>query len=323
MSGEPVLPQGSPDEQAIYWLTWLTSGEAKDIQRRSFEQWLKEDLAHRQAWDNAQALWQDVARLSEAELDRAVLATAPQARPAAGRRRFLAYPSLAAAASVLLATLVWLIDLSYYFADYRTGTGGGEIVTLADGSVIQLNTDTAVSVDYDASGRRLVLHGGEAWFQVAPDPQRPFVVETEYGTVRALGTAFDVRNNGSDVTVTVYEHAVRVQLADGEVVESLDQGESLRFNDTLEAHERQVDLTQASAWHQQRMIFQDRKLQDVIRELNRYRNGQIIIADRQLESLPLTGVFDTGNPEESLQMIRQSLKLSEYRISDYLVFLYR
>lgn len=320
MSGKPAMPSGDPAEQAIYWLTWLSSGEASDDDRRAFDRWLNADSAHQTAWDKAQLLWQDVSRLTEADLTADIASKSLKGVPS--KKRGL-YCGLGMAACLLLSVVLWTGGVPYYLADYRTATGEQRQLMLGDGSLVQLNTDSAISVDYSASLRRLILHRGEAWFKVTADPARPFEVETDYGTVRALGTAFDVDNGNGQITVTVYEHAVRVRLRDGEQVERLLEGSALSFGQDIINFEQRADLAKASAWRQQRMIFQNRPLQDVIHELNRYRKGRIVIADESLNPLPLTGVFDTDSPEEALQMIRQSLKLSEYRITDRLVFLYR
>ncbi len=323
MADYPVLPPGDPPEQAIYWLTLLTSGETGDEQRRAFKAWLAENTAHQTAWNNAQLLWNDVSMLTDADIagiGGPSKKTTTSLRP---HRLIFSYPGLSLAACVLVSAVLWMHDISWYLADYRTGTGIQKSITLADGSSVQLNTDTAVSVDYSPSIRRLTLHGGEAWFKVAPDPGRPFEVSTDYGTIRALGTAFDVKNAEGLVTVTVYQHAVRVQLANGEKVDRLPEGAALKFNKTLRGLEIRTNLTEAGAWHEQHIVFQDRKLQDVIKELNRYRKGRIVIINSALNELPLTGTFDTNNPDEALLMIQQSLGLADYKITDRLVFLFK
>lgn len=255
MTDYPALPPGDPAEQAIYWLTLFTSGEAGDEQQKAFDRWLAEASAHRAAWANAQLLWQDVMSLSDADIPEITVIPAQKVTPIRPRRTMLFHPALSLAACVLLSAVLWLHELAYYLADYRTGTGNHQKITLADGSSIQLNTDTAISVDYSESSRRLTLHGGEAWFTVASDPDRPFEVATEYGTVRALGTAFDVKNTEDSVTVTVYQHAVRVQLANGEKVERLPEGAALRFDQTILGLNNPADLTATAAWHEQRMVL--------------------------------------------------------------------
>lgn len=324
MTGKPEMPQGDPAEQAIYWLTWLTSGEAGEEQHRAFDHWLNEKPAHRQAWNHARALWQDVSRLTIDEFDDPVVSKKPVT---AIRKPYRPTPITAFGAILVCAFIASLIlvlqELPFYLADYRTDTGQREAITLADGSKILLNTHSAVSVDYSDSARRLTLHGGEAWFQVAADPTRPFEVSTDYGTVRALGTAFDIQQNDRKVTVTVYEHAVEVRSNAGEKSVQVGEGSEYTFNESVGGSPTQADLAKSSAWHQGKMVFKGRRLEQVIEELNRYREGEILIAAQSLDDLPLTGVFDTANPEEALGMIRQSLKLSEFRIGDRFVFLYR
>jgi transmembrane sensor len=284
--------------------------------------WLAENTVHQTAWNDAQLLWNDVSRLTDADIAGIGFppkkTTASLRRP---RRLTFSYPCLSLAACVLVSAVLWMPDISYYLADYRTCTGTQQNIILADGSSIQLNTDTAISVNYSSSLRRLTLHGGEAWFKVTPDPSRPFEVSTDYGTVRALGTAFDIKNSGEQVAVTVYQHAVRVQLTNGDKMDRLPEGATLKFDKTLRGLETRANLSETGAWHEQHMVFHDRKLQDVIKELNRYRKGRIVITDSALNDLPLTGTFDTDNPEEALLMIQQSLGLADYRITDRLVFL--
>jgi len=322
MTGYPVLPSGDPDEQAIYWLTLLTSGEAGEEQQRAFSEWLAEAPGHQAAWAAAQSLWHDVALLCEAdivEIGSAPVAKSASVRP---RRSVLFHPVLSLAACLLLSAVLWLHDLAYYFADYRSTTGNQQKIVLADGSSVLLNTDTAISVDYTESARRLTLHGGEAWFIVTPDSDRPFEVATEYGIVRALGTAFDVKNTEDAVSVTVYQHAVSVQLDSGEKLARLPEGATVKFDRTIQDLNKAADLIATAAWHEQRMVFRDRKLKDVVKELNRYRKGRIVITDNALNDIPLSGTFDTNSPDEALVMIRESLGLAEYRITSRLVFLY-
>jgi len=319
MNGRPVMPPGDVDEQAIYWLTLLTSGEADVEQHRAFEHWLTENKAHQTAWERAHRLWRDIEGLTEQDFP----ATAPMpVRKPSPRRAGFSY-ALACAACLVLAVFLLHHDLAYHSADYRTGIGEIQTFTLADGSEVQLNSGTALSVDYSDASRKLILYRGEAWFKAAPNPARPFEVVTRYGRVRALGTAFDVKTLSDATAVTVLEHAVRITLASGESVDRLPEGAAIRFGQTVTDLNPHADLDAASAWRQQRMIFRNKPLHDVVEELNRYRKGRVVITSSSLNALPLTGTFDTTDPEEALQMIKASLDLSEYRLTDRLVFLYR
>src|SRR5690606_7134707 len=100
--------------------------------------------------------------------------------------------------------------LSGWLADEATGIGERRVVALADGSSITLDSATSVDVKYAANERRIVLRDGQIFVTVAPDTARPFIVEARQGTVRALGTAFNVRAYDGGARVAVTEHAVRV-----------------------------------------------------------------------------------------------------------------
>jgi ferric-dicitrate binding protein FerR (iron transport regulator) len=119
-------------------------------------------------------------------------------------------------------------------ADHRTATGQRSDHRLADGSLLHLNTASAADVRFDAAQRRIVLQAGEILIHTAPDsvrPPRPFVVQTEHGTIRALGTRFVVqRESGRQTRVSVLEHAVEIRPALGNAALRLDAGQSVRFS---------------------------------------------------------------------------------------------
>lgn len=164
MTQVPKMPEGSPDEQALYWLTLMTSGEADEASRQAFNHWLNASPAHQSAWNGAQCLWRDITKLDAADLiaaDRSAKPSSMLGNLPEQRRRFRP-AALGVAACVLLSALLWMSDLDVYLADYRTAIGGSQRLTLADGSIVQLNTGTAISIDYTSDMRRLTLHGGEA-----------------------------------------------------------------------------------------------------------------------------------------------------------------
>ncbi|WP_374090097.1 FecR domain-containing protein [Methylomicrobium lacus] len=316
MTKRPVMPQGDANEQAIYWLTLLASGEADDERHRTFEHWLAEDKTHQSAWARVLRHWRDIEGLSEQDFP----------TDASNRRRPLLHSKLfnamACLACFILAVFLLHHGLNRHLADFRTDIGENKTLILADGSEVQLNSGTALSVGYSPTTRKLILYGGEAWFKVAPNP-RPFEVLTTYGTVRSLGTAFNVKTLPDAVAVTVLEHTVRITLANGERVDRLPEGASIRFGQTVNDINPRADIDAASAWRQQHMVFRNKPLEEAIEELNRYRKGLIVITDHSLNALSLTGTFDTTNPEKALQMIKTRLDLSEYRLTNRLVFLYR
>jgi transmembrane sensor len=156
---------------------------------------------------------------------------------------------------------------------------------------------------------------------VAADRKRPFVVETEAGQVQALGTAFDVKLQDGHVSVTVFEHAVKITNSDGQTEQKLAEGERLEFTRNRISEASPVNLQRAAAWHKQRMVFQDQPLATVVAELERYRPGKIFILNDAIKNLPITGVFGIADTDIALQAIAQSLPVEVRKISEHLVLL--
>ena len=320
------LAQDNPAEQADYWLALLYSPLFDRKQQRLLQKWLAENPTNRLALQKSQAFWQKMGTLNVAQValleQRLAKASAP-----VNKVKSAAYPVsvwlIPALACLLLLVMPGLQFWQGYFADYRTATGEQRLIRLSDGSSVLLNTESALSVDFSEHRRGITLHGGEAHFKVAKDAQRPFEVQTESGQVRALGTAFDVRQLGENMTVTVLEHAVRVAFRHGETIERLREGERVSFSNQKPGVIETVNLRQAMAWQQHRLVFKDQPLQQVVAELARYRAGKIVIIDSALAGHQVTGVFDATDTETALRTIEKTLRLKEYRMTDRLVLLSR
>jgi len=309
--------------QATYWQAQLSSDMVTEQHRREFELWLDERPENKMAWREVNAFWAGLDSLTEADIadvtsSRVIAFKRPhRIRPSSRYTR----PALAMAASLLLMVSLVYTQGGFYFADYTTPPGKQRSVILADGSEIIMNTDTAISVDYSTQHRQITLHDGEAYFTVAADAKRPFEVQTHSGQVRALGTEFNIKTGQNDVTVTVYQHAVRVTAENGKVIESLPEGQQVAFSDDALSAATTANLQRGQAWRKQRMIFQDRPLAEVIAELNRYRSGSIIVMNNDIKTLPITGVFATDDTNIALQTIEQSLPVTVTKITKKLVLL--
>jgi transmembrane sensor len=309
--------------QAAYWQAQLSSDLVTEQHRREFEIWLDERPENKIAWQEVNVFWAGLNCLTEADIadvknSRAIAFKTPNSiRPSS---RFIR-PALAIAASLLLMVSLIYTQGGFYFADYTTLPGQQRNIILADGSEIIMNTDTAISVDYSAQHRQITLHDGEAYFVVTPDANRPFEVQTHSGQVRALGTEFNIKTRQKDVTVTVYQHAVRVTAENGKAIESLPEGKQLVFSEDTLSPVTSANLQRGKAWRNQRMFFQNRPLADVIEELNRYRPGRIIVMNNDIKTLPVTGVFATDDTNVALLTIEQSLPISVTKITEKLVLL--
>jgi transmembrane sensor len=327
-------PQETPAEAATRWLVLLQSDDATAEEQREFAEWLAADPRHVIAYQDAQRFWAGLDGLPEQDVRAFDALLSSSAAPAdegdsaprrrAGRLAAWRRTALLAAAAVVAALcLVGIAETWHLGADYRTATGEQRTVTLSDGSIIHLNTATALSAEFTSDARRLVLHEGEAFFSVAPDPQRPFEVVAGAGTIRALGTAFNVRSDGARVIVTVTEHVVRVS---GPTGPAADVAEGHRFTygaggelGPVEA----VDPERLLAWRRRRLLFENQPLAEVVAELNRYRAGWIVLRDPSLARLPVTAVFDVNKTGQALKTIEETLPVHTLALTDRLVLLSR
>jgi transmembrane sensor len=211
-----------PDSAAATWFARLQGDAVLVEDRRAFERWLAADVRHAEAWRDYQGIWNS---LSQLEADPALAALRADALGAgdASRSRPSRRGLLAAAGVVAMvgtgAAVGWRLmpkaassPASGPAADPTFTTAVGELSTfhLADGSVVTLSTDSAVKVNPWDRERRLTLLRGQAFFKVAKDAARPFVVAVGDKLVTAVGTAFDVRLDPGRLSVTLLEGRVRI-----------------------------------------------------------------------------------------------------------------
>jgi transmembrane sensor len=315
-------------EEALRWLVVLKGRAASDADRAAFEDWLRADPRHQAAWIQAQSVWMRVGKFGPAfakasagvparEPARAEVPAGlpPEALAKGGRRRFLSAAAAVAAVAVPAAVLLLRPDL---LADHSTAVGERRKVTLEDGSAVELAGASSLSVDFSAEARRVVLHDGEAFFDVARGT-RPFVVQAADGSSQALGTSFDVKRQGSEVTVAVVEHAVVVSSAGRRVV--VEQGQQVRYGTRRLGKVGEADLAQVEAWRRDRLIFHETPLGEVIADLERYRGGRIVMTDARLRDIPVTAEFDARQADAALDTIASSLAIRLRRVSGLLVVL--
>lgn len=234
-------------EEAAEWLMTLSAGDVTEAQRADWLAWRSSSPARAQAWQRAERLMGKLEGLPPA------LSMSALDRPAdPGRRAMISRVAL------LLAVLPagwasWrLTDQHGWAADYRSSVGECRQLTLADGTQVYLNTDSAIDIRFDGNERFIQLRRGEILVQTAPDivvPARPLRVGTREGRMQALGTRFSVRERDGRTWLAVVEGAVRIEPAGGganagAVVQA---GERVDFNAHKVGRPMPVDLT-ATAW---------------------------------------------------------------------------
>ncbi|ATQ70391.1 MULTISPECIES: FecR family protein [Methylosinus] len=296
-------------EAAIDWWLKQTGGRLTKKERSAFEAWLAEDDAHRDAYAKLAALGDFMTSRWPG--------AGPQRKTRRRRRR------LAAAVSAAALALFLYDDISLRLrSDLLTGPGETRQATLSDGSRIELDARSAVALNYTETQRRVTLLEGEAWFDVAPDATRPFVVEAAGGTTTALGTAFDVAVENGRAHVTVTSHSVRVASGGGEVI--VEEGQQSAYGAREAVRPAQAaNVDRATAWRRGRLMFEDRPLGDVVRALARYHRGFVYFVDPALRARRVTGVFNIEDPIAALDEIETSLGLHATHITRYLTIIHQ
>lgn len=202
---------------------------------------------------------------------------------------------------------------------YQTDFGETSLYTLADGSVMQLNTNSSVTVEYSSNQRQIELVAGEVFFEVAKDPHKPFVVASGDDRVTAVGTAFSVDiSSEKSLEVMVTEGKVTVNRTTGaaarvypEVV--LTPGQRVVVRDSQPDVSVEQDPEASLAWREGFVVFNGEPLSAVVSEIDRYTSLTFKITDPELASVPVGGYFKTGDLEQLLLVLQQNFGVAHQR----------
>ena len=304
---DPIL------EEAMDWLLRLEAAPHDPAVQQQLAAWRGRSVAHDQAYRRVARMWRLAGDLPADYADGEARAepSSPLQRPSAGSRtiqsRLRRPVAVAGVAAALAACFVLLLlNSSLLFqlqADHATGVAETRSVVLADGSRLQLAAESAVAIDFEDGQRRVELIAGQAFFEVAHAPDRPFTVQAEGLAVTVTGTAFAVGLNRERVSVAVADGSVEVVSADdGDAAYRLTPGDRLTMasatGDISRAH---VALADIAAWRQGQVIVAARPLAEVIEEIGRYHRGAILLEDSALGARRITGVFSLQNPIAALE----------------------
>lgn len=330
MSGRPTPAADGSEEsspvvtpeiaaEAAVWIARLHGPDRSRRMERECLEWQSRSAAHRLAFERCTETWQDVPRVTlgdafaamgsqGAQSDRAA-----QTLPATRLRRLFALAFVGVLVVGGACVQLWRTS-----GVYTTGVGEQRMVMLQDGTRLSLNTDSRLRVSMDSSRRSVDVESGEALFEVAKDPQRPFVVRAAGSEVMALGTVFSVRleprslGTGDTVSVTLVEGQVTVRSIAKRSPEGVAPAWSLAMkpgdrvrrigaasggsdaSSTVEVDRPRIESVMA--WKRNEAMFDDVALADAITELNRYSRTQIVlVGDASLARLRVSGVYHTGD----------------------------
>ena len=295
------------EEKAAAWLARRDAGDWSQADQQALDAWIAEDMAHRVAYLRLESTWaraDRMAALRDADLDeRPSIWSRPFARIAAG-----------AAAAALLGLGVAGVNLAIPGRAYSTDVGGHETVPLSDGTRVELNTDTRLRADIDAEHRDVWLERGEAYFEVAHDASRPFVVHAGQRKVTVLGTKFLVRRTGQGVEVAVVEGKVRVDPVRQERAKPavLTRGELAvaKGEATLVAVRSVEKVENELSWRQGMLVFDRSTLADAVAEFNRYNRKKLVIEGEDTADVRIGGSFEADNIDAFGRLLERAFGLS-------------
>lgn len=317
-----------PDYQdALEWFLRLQDAPDNPVLLGQLDRWLAEDTTREACYLDVMMMWEDLAQIpqlnapvthepSHCEADLTPLAPASR-----GPRNFFA----AAMFVCSMLFTAWLIP-DYYWAlraDYSTGTAEKKTVTLGDGTVVHLNARSAFSVSYSNQQRAIQLLYGEAYFNVASEPQRPFKVQAQATQTEALGTAFNIRiaENGS-VQTLLTEGKVRVSALNAPDIQ-MTAGQKLDWQAGQGLQLREGIYRHSPAWLQNIMRLDEQPLKEVVRRMNRHYETIIQVIDPSIADIPISGTMPLNDLDTALLLLNQTLNINHTRLSGHWVLLHR
>ncbi len=331
------------DEEAARWVWRLDAEDLSAETRAAYKAWLKVDPRHACAIEEYSKIWDRLDDLAVVKSDSKIKTVRRGVNQEERQRRFpvpLGWARYGAVAAVLfvaiVSTLVFInpgVTPDPVIANYATAVGQQRPVTLFDGSIANMNTNSIIEVDYSGTERIVRLEKGEVYFTVAKNPERPFIVEAGDMLVRAVGTAFSVYiTPGAPVQVIVTEGTVEVTKTPPLTQEGppspqaivLEAGEALGGSAALPGQVSVVseaDIAKELAWRRGMLVFEGDSLEFVVEELSRYTQARFIIVDDSIRQRRVGGNFKTDDVEGLLSVLEEGLSIEVRRQGTSIILL--
>lgn len=306
------------EAEAAAWLARRDGGAWSDADEAALRQWRESATANHLALLRLETAWAKADRLRALGGDQPLPANdqyndGERAGRSWWRRWYV--PLAAAAAIAALAVPGWQLLNKPAEEIYATAVGGFQHVPLADGSRVDINTDTRLEIALAPTERHVSLDRGEAFFSVAHDRSRSFVVEAGDFRVTAVGTAFSVRRDGDRVVVAVTEGRVRVDRREGAGTEPIlfvSAGQRIVATPALPIAVQAMApalLEQDMSWRDGMLTFEEAPLSDVAAEFNRY-NTRHLVVDPAAAQVRISGTFRANNVDGFLRLLQQGFNVT-------------
>ncbi len=288
---QPAASDESVQEAAAVWFARLRGDEVSAQERGEFAAWLAADPRHRQEYAIFEQMWQVAGQVR------------PREKRAAGRRRIL----VGLAGLLGLAVFGGWLGWSDVGERYATAPGETRHLRLADGTEVDVAPDSRLRFRLLPAARRLELESGRIVVAVAPDPARPFTVLTDSGSIRDIGTRFEVAFAQQRTRVAVAEGLVEVSLSGNATnpPRRVGAGEMLEFDAHDFLHGGSLDTANALAWTRGILRFDAVPLAEVVAALNRFRKVPIEVQDPALAGMRISGVFLTDDDAATLRALER------------------
>ncbi len=321
------------NEEASEWFTLMQAGSVSDQERQQLQLWLAVDDEHRDAYQQLEVIWSDLAELSESPDGKSLRQSSSTgflsqffSEIKESSRRFFAGSAIGLRPQIAMAiSFIAIFAGAFYLSQtnpptiavYTTQTGEIMTITLEDGSQITLGAKSTLKAWSDETERHVVLEAGQAFFVVTQDPQRPFWVDAEDTRIKVVGTRFDVLRSQGRIRVAVSEGVVNVS-------SSTDSGNSsakaplvlTKGLQVVKAHSQGFQAVSAiselelAAWRQGRLFYRNANLEDVISDANRYFNGKITLEAPELAGMKVTVAVSIDQIAFLPDMLSQTLPIT-------------
>jgi transmembrane sensor len=300
-------------DEAAAWVARLEGLAPGAHERATFDDWLARSPAHAAAYDAALRTWRDLAAMRSSERYRALLGRPTLRERLVGALRAPRLAAITVGVAAIVA-VVWLgvaFDaLPFLHRPTQVATQVAEVreTTLPDGTRIVLGAQSQIDFVVTGRTRHATVIAGDAFFAVAHDAGRPFIVSTGDYTVRVVGTQFEIRRRPDAVRVAVSEGRVAVARADASDASVLSGGSA--WTAAASGVEiRPVDAADVGAWREGRLVYDNAALREIVADANRYTRSHIVVVDPQLQALRLTTSFRTSQIDGMVETLEAALPL--------------
>ncbi|QZP33972.1 FecR domain-containing protein [Pseudomonas sp. DR48] len=288
-------------DAAIAWQLSLDSGNP--VEREEFAKWHAAHEEHARAWRQLGMLDQRFSVASGPA--RTALLQSRESIRRRVRKLGSGVASLVAVIGLALFAGDRYLPIDYWLADQRTATGEQRTLRLIDGTLINLNTHSAIDVRFDEKQRLIVLQEGEILVETGHGDARPFIVETREGSLRALGTRFLVRREDDGTRLSVLQSAVAAHPQSSPEEQILHEGQQVLMRGNGLGPITTLNLG-ADAWTRGMLVVDNARLEDLVHELARYRHGHLGVAP-EIADLRITGSFPLHDTDKALNALLPTL----------------